>query len=122
MANTMRQPQTLTQLDSIRATQGGPLIDVDRGAEILAILRRTHGELGYKQEVAASRSHLKPQQYSAAINGNGHYSIVWLFQQELPFILRVLELAMEHFGLDATNRKAVRALRILELTRLLTDD
>jgi len=121
MPQTMAQSASLTQLDSIKATSRGPLIDVE-AATVLGIVQRVHAELRVKQEYAAMRARVKPQQYSAALNGTGNFSIVWLFAQEPAFLLRWFELAMEAYGLDPTNAKAVRALRILELFRLLTED
>lgn len=119
-SQAQRDPRT--HLNSIQATSHGPLIGVNSGSEVLGIVKRVHSEMGVKLGTAASLASVKESQYCAALNGTGNFSIVWLFSQELPFVLRFMELAMEQFGLDATNRKAVRALRILELTRLLTED
>lgn len=83
---------------------------------------QVHGELRVKQEYAAARARVKPQQYSAALHGSGNFSIVWLFRQELSFLLRFFEVSMEHFGVNPASRQAQRANRIAELVRLLMED
>ena len=44
MPQTMAQSASLTQLDSIKATSRGPLIDVE-AATVLGIVQRVHAEL-----------------------------------------------------------------------------
>lgn len=122
MASTLTQPDALTRLNAVQATSGKPLTGLNRGADILGVIRRVHGEMGVKQQYAAARAGVKESQYSAALSGAGNFSVVWLFAQDLPFLLRFVELAMEQYGLDGTNRKAQRATRIMELIRLLTDE
>lgn len=122
MPQTMPQSDALTRLNAVQATAKGPLTHVHSGHDILGIVQRVHHELRVKQQYAAGRAGVKESQYSAALHGSGNFSIVWLFGQEPAFLLRWFELAMEHYGLDATNKRAVRANRILELMRLLTED
>lgn len=129
MTSTLPQSSPLTPLDSIKATSAAikaplvaPLSGLEYGADVLRLLQRVHGELGVKQEYAAARCGVKPQQYSAALHGAGHFSVVWLFKQEIPFVLRFFELAMEHFGVNPASKQAARANRIAELVRLLLED
>lgn len=110
------------QLSEIKATSQGPLIGVNRGAEVLAITRKVHHELQLKQEAAAAQAGAKPSQYSTAINGTGNFALTWLYAQDDAFLLRWIELVMEARMLTPENKKARRACQIAELVRLLTED
>ena len=63
-------------------------------------------------------------QYGDGLNGtqNRHYSVLWLWAQSDLFILKFVERLMEARSLTAENKRAVRAFRMLELIKLLTED
>lgn len=109
-------------LDAVRSTAAGPLVGVNRGAEVLAITKRAHADLGLKQEAAAAQAGVKPSQYSTALSGTGNFGLTWLYAQDDAFLLRWIELVMEYRGLTPDNKRAIRACRIVELVRLLTED
>lgn len=122
MSSSMSQRAPLTHLNDVQATSQGPLIGVNRAAEVLAITRRVHHELELKQEAAAAVASVKPSQYSTAINGAGNYAVTWLYAQNDAFLLRWIERVMEARGLTPENKQAIRACRIVELVKLLTED
>ena len=120
MPHTMPKAAGLTHLNTVRATSQGPLIALN--SDVLPIIRRVHAELGLKQEAAAALAHVKPSQYSTAINGTGNFAVTWLWAQDNTFWLRFFELVMEHRGLTPENKRAQRAFRIAELVKLLTEE
>jgi hypothetical protein len=122
MSASMPATTPLTRLNAVQATSQGPLIGVNRDAEILSILKRVHAELGVKQEGAALQARVKPSQYSNAINGTGNFGMTWWYAQDDAFLLRTFELVMEARGLTPENKRAQRAFKIAELVRLLTEE
>lgn len=122
MPQTLSKPDALSRLNSIQATSAKPLSRVNSGAEVLRLTREVHHEVGLKQQAAAVLAEAKESQYSAALNGAGvNYALTWLYAQDDAFLLRWIEKVMEHRGLTPENRQAVRAFRIVELVRLLTE-
>lgn len=122
MPATLTKPDALTRLNDVHPSSGGPLIGVNRGHEVLAIIGRVRAELGLKQEGMAAVASVKPSQFSNALNGSGNFAVTWLWAQDDAFLLRFFELAMEARGLTPENKRAQRAFRIAELVRLLTED
>lgn len=122
MPSTLLKPDLLTHLNSVQATSRGPLTGVNAGSEILHLIRRTLAEVELKHEAAAAFAGVKPSQFSLALAGTGNFGATWLWSQSDVFLLRFVELVMEARGLNPENARAVRACRIVELVRLLTEE
>ena len=122
MPATLEKTRDLTQLNGVQATSRGPLTGVNRGSDVLAIIKRVHAEMQLKQQSAAAQAGVKESQYSTALNGTGNFGVTWLYAQDDAFLLRFVELLMEARHLTPDNARAVRACRIAELVRLLTED
>lgn len=97
------------------------LIDVNQ-PEILALIRQALSDVGLKHEAAAAAAHVKPSQFSAALNGQGNFGATWLWAQDDRFLLRLFELVMEARQLTPANQQAVRRRRIVELIDLLLSE
>lgn len=122
MPQTIAASSTETHLNAVKATSHGPLISLNRNAEVLQLIRRVLAEQELKHEAAAREAGVKPSQFSLALNGTGNFGVTWLYAQSDAFLLRFVELLMETRGLTPENQRAVRACRIVELVRLLTED
>lgn len=122
MPQTMTNTDALTQVNSVHATSRGPLTHVNSDAEVLRIIRRVLAEQELKHEAAARSAGVKPSQFSLALNGTGNFGVTWVYAQSDAFLLRFVELLMETRGLTPENARAVRACRIVELVKLLTED
>jgi len=120
--STLTKPDPLMRLNDVQATAKGPLTGLKTGGEVLVITKQVHHDLGLKQQSAAARAEVKESQYAAALGGVGNFSLTWLYAQDDVFLLRWIERVMEARMLTPDNRRAVRATRIVELVRLLTED
>lgn len=124
MRHSIDQAPLRTQLDSVRTPSQPLRTSANREHPILVILRRAHSETSTKQEGAAAAAEVPPSQYGDGLNGapSRNYAVTWLWAQSDLLLLRFVELLLEARGLTPDNKKAVRANRIIELMRLLTDE
>lgn len=91
---------------------------------MLALLRAVHRETDTSQQAGAVTAGVTESQYGDGLNGtqNRHYSVLWLWAQSDLFILKFVERLMEARSLTPENKRAVRAFRMLELIKLITED
>lgn len=124
MPHTMNEPAVRSQLNSIRATSQGPLSGVNREHPMLVLLRTVHRETETSQQAGALSAGVRESQYGDGLNGaqNRNYAVTWIWGQSDLFVLKFVEGLMAARGLTPENKKAVKAFRMIELIKLLTED
>jgi hypothetical protein len=125
MPATMNEPSVRSQLNSIHATSQPPVTATNRRDHpVLLLLRKVHRETDTSQQAGALSAGVPESQYGDGLNGtpNRNYAITWLYAQSDLFVLRFVEGLLEARGLTPDNKRAVRAYRIIELVKLLTED